>query len=232
MKHKIILALLLTVVLCTVIGVSIGNADTIYHQITNGENGGIFVQMIHGQDQTQPFNIAGTCVLFPTDQTRKDCTLNIGYNNAGGGGTMYNGKTEGFYTQWESHYATNLQPAGQYEYHLNAFGDGWNTRPFQIDVRKDSGYTSTKWRGDSFGFATRQEAGMLGFNEERTRIYNDLYAQKSFAVGGVWGDSLKIRDGKIGFNNVAPISKPTCNTLEDCVIAIEALGLINYTGND
>lgn len=234
MKHKSLILIVLVLLSSLAVGYLAANADTLILQASNPSGGGKFIEMTQGGDPSQPFNLAGGCVLFPGDPDRPDCTLNIGYNNQGGGPGA-NG--EGFYTQWESHYVPAYNPDGQYEYHLNAFGrtpDGkpWNLRPIAVDVRKSDGNAAIRLRGATFGFATPDETGIWGANVDRVRFYTDVYAQTDFSVGGVWGDYMRIEDGKLGFWSATPKPKLTCATPEECMTALEAYGLINYIGND
>ena len=44
--------------------------------------------------------------------------------------------------------------------------------------------------------------------------------------------SISLDADNIGFRGTPPLPMPSCTTVEECVTALDKIGLINYTGND
>lgn len=139
MKKKLI-TIVLVLVFCTLTGAAIAQSGTI-----------LSVTPPIG-DTYGKFNLTNDCLYFPDDNTRPDCTVNFGWNNASQG-PVQNGEAA-FYVQMENYYATSA--ADWFEYHLNAFpgaGANWTAfRPFQYNVSRNDGYAMSWFTGNWFLF--------------------------------------------------------------------------------
>ena len=192
-----------------------------------------FIEYTPPGNPAYTFNWTGACIPFPGDPTRPDCTINWGYNN-GAGGALPNGEPA-FYIQLESHYAPN-STTRQFEYHWNAFPSAAAAyRPMQLNVDKNSGASSLYWQVDRTEFRTRNMA-LMAMADNQIRVYQPLYIENGVMtkqiVNGRMVFGFRATHDQMGFYGAPLQGKPTCATPEECMSKLEALGLINYTGND